>query len=87
MNMFSSLIRLPLDPMSIEIFEDAVEVLGSLGEPVPLLGIVFQEIFVLVLCGVLERVNPSPKGSAFRKRGLRGKNLFERFEVFVEVYY
>lgn len=76
MNMFSSLIRLPLDPMSIEIFEDAVEVLGSLGEPVPLLGIVFQEIFVLVLCGVLERVNPSPKGSAFGTEGFEGEEPF-----------
>jgi hypothetical protein len=70
MNMFSSLIRLALDPMSIEVFEDAVEVLGSLGEPVPLLGIVFQQIFVLVLCGVLERVSPSPKKACVGKKGL-----------------
>jgi len=54
MNMFTTLIRLPLNPMSIEIFEDAIEVLCCLGESIPLFGIVFQEIFVLELLGVLQ---------------------------------
>jgi hypothetical protein len=62
MNVFSSLVRFPFYPVSIEIFEDAVEVLGCLGESIPLFGVVFQEIFVLVLGCVLTRQQGFERG-------------------------
>jgi len=68
MNMFTTFVRLPLNPMPIEIFEDAIEVLCCLGESVPLFGIVFQEIFVLELLGVLQPT------SAQNGRGRRGNS-------------
>jgi len=71
MNMFTTFVRLPLNPMPIEIFEDAIEVLCCLGESVPLFGIVFQEVFVLELLGVLQpTLTPNEGGEgefAFRR--------------------
>ena len=50
-DVFSSFVGFAFDPVTVEVFEDPVEVFGCLGESVPLFGIVFQEIFVLVsLC-------------------------------------
>ena len=49
-DVFSSFVGFAFDPVAIEVFEDSVEVFCCLGESVPLFGIVFQEVFVLVVC-------------------------------------
>lgn len=49
--MFTTFVRFAFDPVSVEVFENAVEVFGGLGESVPLLGVVFQEFLILIfLC-------------------------------------
>jgi len=75
MNVFTTLIRLPLNPMSIEIFEDAIEVFCCLGESVPLFGIVFQEVFVLELLGVLQPTLAPNEGG---EGGIWGEFAFRR---------
>jgi hypothetical protein len=49
MDVFPTFVRFAFDPVSIEVFENAVEVFCGLGESVPLFRVVFQELFILVL--------------------------------------
>ena len=70
-DVFSALIGFAFDPVAIEIFEDSVEVFGCLGESVPLFGVVFQEIFVLVvLCFLHQRLEHVLGGHAWERGGL-----------------
>jgi hypothetical protein len=41
-DVFATFICFAFDPVSVEVFEDAVEVFCGLGESIPLFGIVFQ---------------------------------------------
>jgi hypothetical protein len=59
MDMFPALIGLAFYPVSVEVLKDSVEVFGGLGKSVPLLGIVFEKILVLILLGFLRSVPPS----------------------------
>lgn len=74
--MFATFVRLAFDPVSVEIFEDTVEVFGGLGESIPLFRIVFQQLLILIFLCVLivSQLNPI-------------SNLLKCFEVFVEIYY
>ena len=76
MNVFATFVRLAFNPVSVEIFEDPVEVFGGLGESVPLFRVVFQQLLVLIFLFFLtvSQVNPI-------------SNLLQCFEVFVEIYY
>jgi len=52
-DVFAPLICLALDPVSVEVFEDTVEIFGGLGESVPLLRVVFQELLILIFLCIL----------------------------------
>ena len=42
-----ALVAFPLNPVSIEVREQSIDVVGASGVPVPLLGVVFEESLVL----------------------------------------
>lgn len=50
---FAALVSFPLDPMAVEVGEEAVDVVGTGGVSVPFLGIVLEQCLVLQGFGVL----------------------------------
>jgi hypothetical protein len=76
MDMFTTFVGFAFDPVSIEVFEDSIEVFCCLCETIPLFGIIFQQVFILIVLRFL-----------FIGLDLIGGYLSEGFEVFVEIYY